>query len=621
MTENIIAARYELLERLSEDLLFIAYRARDLHHGRVVLLKLLKPAFQNNRDLVDSLKQVFRMRASLKHPNVQTFLDLEEDNGQWFIIGEFTRGLDLKTRIHRTAPLTVPIMIEIALGMVEALDAGHRIGMVHGDLRPEHVAVSVDWHAWVDGFGFAPVYRTSPTLASARESLSVYYEAPEVLGGAPPSPASDFYAVGVIMFEMLTGNPPFVGDTPFAVAQEHRSQPIPSLRARNPNVSNAVEGIITRCLQKNPERRYQQAIQLLNDLKAVRDALRFGKPLNWTPEELPPEPLPSASPPKAEKTEVPVAAPIAPPIVETVTAAVSPQETRPPAQPQPSKAKIQPAFVDEEDPSNDLPGWLRFLLRAMMTVILLAILVGGAFWLAVQFAPNERAVPDLVGKSLTEARKLSGEQSLQLEVKREDYNEQFEPGTVFLMTPTAGKMVKEGTKVEVWVSLGTRFVVVPDVRNQPESRARRALTDAGLTIMDETRERFSDTIPFGFVIGTVPQSKTRIERSKPIQLIVSKGQSGDPGRFTDDDFSSESRLTPEPKPEGPLRAFGIKVDLTDQYGMRQVRIEVTDSMGTRDVVNESQPGGASYEYEVEAQGKRVTIRVFVDDEKVQELSR
>ncbi len=597
LTGNVLATRYELIERLSEGLLFDVYRARDLVQGRVVTVKLVRsPYFQNPR-VRERLQQVIDARQRVRHPNLITLYSLEDENGQPFLVEEFVRGLDLATRIRRTAPFTVPIAVEIMIGVVEGLNALHQAGLIHGDLRPANVLVGSEWHVWLNGAEMRAVYQADPTLAAAHESRAVAYSAPELLCGEVPGVASDIYACGVMLFEMLAGVPPFTGETPLLIAEAHLNKPVPSLRARNPAVPRAVEGIVTRCLQKNPENRYPNALALLNDLKAVRDALRFGRPLGWSPMEMP-APAPAAT--AAGGSAISFAARPAPPVSET------------------------------EEEEADIPNWLRTLLLVMTTLVVLGLIVFGAAMLALRVAPEDRPVPPVVGKTLQEANQILREAGFEPEVKQEGYSEQYPPGVIYSVSPPEGRLISRGSKVYLWVSKGSRFTTVPDVRNLPESRARAELERAGLAVMDATEERTSAQIPFGFVIGTIPPAGSRIDRSQPVKLIVSIGQDGTPPSETVPPPSEpgENLATEPPAPETQqnaqappgTREFIVKVDLRDQPA-RTIRIEVEDADGQRTVINERKAGGNLYEFTVQARGERVRIRIFVDNQLVQEINR
>ncbi len=581
MTGNVLAARYELIEQLAEGLLFQVYRARDLTRARVVTLKALRAPYAQNRPLLDALQMTLDARKRLRHPNLPELYEADLESQPPFLVEEFVRGLDLATRIRRTAPFTVPIAVEIMIGIVEGLQAIHAAGLTHGDLRPANVIVGSEWHVWLNGIGMRGVYRAEPGLAAAHEARAAAYTAPELFRGAAPSIASDIYACGVIMFEMIAAALPFTGETPVLTAEAHLNEPIPSLRQRNPATPRTVEGIVTKCLQKDPSMRYATALQLLNDLKAVRDALRFGKTLGWSPIDLPDS-----------------------------HGAMSAQGNifaRKPAQP------AAPVVEDEEE-EEDIPRWLRTMLRVTGALVVVGIVIGFAAWMALRFVPEDRPVPQVVGKPLEEVNQILRAAELEPEVRLEGYSEQYPPGVVYSVSPPEGRVVRKGSKVYLWVSKGSRFVQVPNVRNLPESRARRELEGMGLVVMDTVEERRDAEIPLGYVIGTVPPAGARMDRSRPVKLIVSIGMGYDTPPTTPESPQPESAQPPREQ----ARLFEVQVDLTDQPD-RRIRIEVEDSQGVRTVLDENRTGGQVHTIDVEAYGNRVRIRVYVDNELVQEI--
>lgn len=585
MTGNVLAARYELLEQLSEGLLFHVYRARDLTRSRVVTLKAVRAPYANNQSLLDALQMTLDARTRLRHPNLMELYEIDLAAQPPFFVEEFVRGLDLQTRIRRTAPFTVPIAIEIMIGIVEGLQAIHSAGMTHSDLRPANVLVGSEWHVWLNGVGMRGVYRAEPSLAAAHEARAAAYTAPELFRGAAPSVASDIYACGVMLFEMITAATPFSGETPVLTAESHLNDPIPSLRQRNPAAPRTVEGIVTKCLQKDPAQRYATALQLLNDLKAVRDALRFGKSLGWSPIDLPDSP--------------------------TAKAASGDIFARKPAPPPPA--------VEEEEEEDDIPKWLRTMIRITGALVALGLVIGFAAWMAMRFVPEDRPVPQVVGKTLDEANRILRRAELEPEVRLEGYSEQYPPGVVYSVSPPEGRVVRKGSKVYLWVSKGSRFVEVPNVSSMPESRARRELEGMGLAVMDSVEERKSTEVPLGYVIGTVPPAGTRIDRSRPVKLIVSIGSGYDAPPTTTQETAPESELQPS-QPDMPKRSFEVKIDLSDQPD-RRIRIEVEDALGKRTVLDELRTGGQVYTIPVEARGGSVKIRVYVDDQLVQEIIR
>ncbi|MCS6948851.1 MAG: protein kinase [bacterium] len=556
---RVLAGRYEPLEKLGEGSLFAAYRARDLETNALVTVKLLLPAFADDTALVKALRECFHAASALNHPRIARILQVTEHEGQLVLVTEFVRGINLKERIRRVAPFTLSVGIDIALAVAEGLESAHRAGIIHGDLRPHNIIVSQEGLVKVTDFGLLPAFQASPLAQTVWLTRAAPYLPPEVSEGWQITPAADVYALGVILFEMITGGVPFPADTPVAIALRHAKDPPPSPRAVNPGVPRAVEGIVLKAMQKLPEQRYPDISSMLQDLRAVHDALRFGKPLSWSPLELPAERAASVS---------------------------RPRETRP---------------AESEDVE------MRFIRSSLRVLAALAALVVVAVVVLVVWVTRPVkvvAVPDLQGKPLVEARRLAREADLNLVIRQEEYNEQFPAGTVYLVQPEAGTQVKAGSAVQVWVSKGSRMVEVPDVQGLSEVEARRRLVEAGLQV-GKVEEKPHLTVPAGTVLSQSPPPKRRVNREAPVDLVISSG--------------TPLPAVPEVAAE---RGFEVVVPVRGNPGeMVQVRLEVQDALGVYTILDEPHAAGEQLIVPVRVRGRPVVFRLYFNNQLVHEEVR
>jgi len=556
---RVLAGRYELLEKLGEGSLFAAYRARDHETNALVTVKLLLPAFADDTALVNALRQCFNTTSPLNHPRIARILQVTEHEGQLLVVTEFVRGINLKERIRRVAPFTLSVAVDIALAVAEGLESAHRAGIPHGDLRPHNIVVSQEGLIKVTDFGLLPALQASPMAQTAWLTRAAPYLPPEVSEGWQVTPAADVYALGVILFEMITGGVPFPADTPVAVALRHAKDPPPSPRAVNPGVPRAVEGIVLKAMQKLPEQRYPDMGAMLQDLRAVHDALRFGKPLSWSPLERP--------------------------------SAAGAEAHRPAAK----------GSAEREDTELRILKYLARVLAVLAGLVVIA-LAAVAFW--VTRPAKEVPVPHLQGKLLVEARRLAQEAGLSLVVRQEEYNEQFPEGTVYLVQPEPGSSVKVGGSVQVWVSKGARTVLVPDVQGKSEDVARQQLVEAGLQIRNvETKAHL--TAPAGTVLSQSIQPRERVPRDTPVDLQVSSGPP-----------------IPEPFAGDRERGFELVVPVQGEPGrMVQVRVEVQDVLGAYTVLDESHVAGERLIVPVRVRGRNVLFRIYLDNQLVHEEVR
>ncbi len=559
MISRVLAGRYELLEKLGEGSLFAAYRARDHETNALVTVKLLLPAFADDTALVSALRQCFTLTTPLNHPRIARILQVTEHEGQLLLVTEFVRGINLKERIRRVAPFTLSVAVDIALAVAEGLESAHRAGVAHGDLRPHNIIVSQEGLIKITDFGLLPALQASPMAQTAWLTRAAPYLPPEVSEGWRVTPSADVYALGVVLFEMLTGGVPFPADTPVAVALRHAKDPPPSPRAVNPGVPRAVEGVVLKAMQKLPEQRYPDMGAMLKDLRAVHDALRFGKPLSWSPLERAP----------ANQTEA-------------------------------GRTAEKPS-AESEDTELRILKYLARVLAVLAGLVVIAV-AAVAFW--VTRPAKEVPVPDLQGKPLVEARRLAQEAGLNVVVRQEDYNEQFPEGTVYLVQPEPGTSVKVGGSVQVWVSKGTRTVPVPNVQGKPESDARQQVVQAGLQV-GKVEEKPHLMVPAGVVISQSIPAGQRVPRDTPIDLQVSSG----PPAPVLQDVDRE-------------RGFELVVPVQGEPGKEiRVRVEVQDALGVYTVLDENHAGGEQLIVPVRARGRNIIFRIYYDNQLVHEEVR
>lgn len=583
---RLLRERYELGEEVAQGAFFVTYRGRDLHSGRPIAIKLLRPEFQSDEALAERLVREIGAVRVLQHPSIAAVFDVWQEGGRVVVVTEFVRGIDLKERIRRVAPFPLRVAIDIAVAIAQALAHAHQAGFVHGDLRPENVIVTPDGHVKVTDFGVGAALTANDRMQPSALPRAAYYLPPEVAQGRPPDSRSDTYALGVILFEMLCGGVPYDGDSPLAIAAKHLHDPPPSLRRRDAGIPLAVDGICQKAMQKSLIDRYESPAAMLTDLHAVREALIYRRSLNWTPMPLDPPPAPA-----------------------TVANPMLVAEAR-------RRYFSRPVPADEVE-EDDGPSWKLLALGALgiVGVILVGFLVATLMFQT----PPDVQVPSLMGKTESEARRTLERLGFAVEVVSRPHEQQPE-GTVYSQQPEGRATAKKGSTVTLYVSQGSPPLPVPDVVGERLTQAQRRLREAGFTVGDVTEE-YSAVTPRGLVISQDPGGNSQARKGTPVDLVVSKGEEPPPEDLpVTVQPMPPAGTAPPPGPVLPERRYDLVVRIPAR-GTEAVRIRVlvTDEDGSEHIAYDQmhQPGE---EIATTVSGRglegRIRIRVYFDDRLV-----
>ncbi len=272
---ELFGDRYQIQGNEGRDLIAMFYRARDLLLDRIVLVKVLRDIYRNNARFVMCFEREAKMLSSLRHPNVVQVFDHGQSQGNCFIVMEIVEGTDLRRYLRPRGILDVEKATIIAHEVALGLAAAHIRGIVHRDVKPQNILIGRSGYIKLTGFSNAIVDKninSDPLLATEMTLGTVQYMSPEQAQGEIVSPTADVYALGIVTYEMLTGHTPFDGDTPVAVAMQHIQDAPTPLSQFNPNIPPALEKIILRCLEKVPEMRYRDGLQLARALEKLGDA-------------------------------------------------------------------------------------------------------------------------------------------------------------------------------------------------------------------------------------------------------------------------------------------------------------------------------------------------------------
>ncbi|MGH3108075.1 MAG: Stk1 family PASTA domain-containing Ser/Thr kinase [Rubrobacter sp.] len=478
--QQLVDNRYRLVKSLGSGGMADVYLAHDDTLDREVALKVMSSRYASDEEFVERFKREAQSAAALSHPNIVSIFDRgESEDGTYYIAMEYLPGGTLKNRIVKRGALPARTAAAVALQMAEALRAAHERDVIHRDIKPHNILITGLGDVKVTDFGIARAAASSTMTRTGHILGTAHYISPEQAMGEPVGPASDLYSLGVVLYEMLTGELPFDAETPLGIAMKHVNGHLRQPKELNPTVPDGINAITLRLLAKNPEDRYASDAELIEDLERVCAGL---DPSGTTTEMVP-------------------------------HAAAATTRLKPPPPQRTGRNKVRRR--------RSAP-----VLLAILALLLLAALTWtGYFLLQDRLAGNaapQIGVPDLVGMSLDGAREKVGN-DFEVEVAKSVSGER-PVDTILGQSPGTGKAEK-GSTISVDV-VGTRVSDVPDVVGSGRAEAERVLKDAGFEVqVDERESSFDDQ---NRVMGQDPSGGTRAEVGSGVTITVGTGPSSVP---------------------------------------------------------------------------------------------
>ncbi len=485
LTGSLFAGRYRVTGKLGGGGMADVYLAEDQELGRRVAVKILHERYANDEQFVERFRREATHAAGLSHPNIVSIFDRGEADGSYFIVMEYVEGKTLKELIRGRGPCPIPVAIAYTRQILSGLRYAHRNGVIHRDIKPHNVIVDPEGVVKVTDFGIARAGASQMTEEGAIIGTAQYLS-PEQARGAPVDQTSDLYSTGIVLYELLTAEVPFSGDTPVEIAMKHLSEiPDPTSELR-PEVPDDLDNVVLRALSKEPADRYQSAAAMDADLETVAHG-------GHVPLET------------AEAATVVLAG------GRAVDSTGVTQVTR----------RARPGDAPPFDPTRKRRGPIWPWLVGLGA--LLALAVAGFFLyepIQDRFGGSDQvAVPYVVGLQEALARNAISDKDLQPRVRRIS-NSDVEEGVVFAQRPAEGKRVDPETTVTIDVSSGKPEVSVPSLVGQSRDSAVAALTQLGLVaqVAEVNSDREEGTVVAqSLAPGTVVVEGTRI------RINISKG--------------------------------------------------------------------------------------------------
>jgi serine/threonine-protein kinase len=499
MQETRLNGRYVLLEKLGEGGVALVYRAQDTLLDRTVAIKILRPQLTGDPVFLNRFRGEAQAAARLSHPNITAIYDVGQDGDQHYIVMEQVEGQDLKAFITANAPLSASVALGIAEQVCAALAHAHQQGFVHRDIKPQNILASATGERGagvpsvkVADFGLARSLSAATSSEGGIVLGTVQYTSPEQARGEPATPASDIYALGVVLYEMLTGRLPFESDTPVGLALKHIQEAPLSPSRLNPRLPPTLDAFVLRAMAKQPAQRFASAAEMGATLAAYR---QFGDQATGSM-----------------------------PVVRPATPATRPAPTSAdrPAPPPAARAPMRQARVQKRGGFD----WLLLILFLITFIAIAGLVPLAAAVRDAVFPPSptplpQVSVPNLIGLEQAIAESQLQALGLLLVVQDGRFDNNVLPQRIITQLIPAGTLLSQGQVVEVIVSRGREKVKAPPVVGLTVQEAQNRLSSLGLAI--ERRDAPSTQSPAGVVLSQDPVAETEVEWGGVVRVVVSIG--------------------------------------------------------------------------------------------------
>ena len=502
LINTLFDGRYRILRKLGSGGMANVYLAEDEDLGRRVAIKILSERYANDESFNERFRREAKSAASLSHPNIVSIYDRGEADGIPYIAMEVIEGRSLKELILTRGPLPLATAIDYTHQILDALRFAHRNGIIHRDIKPHNILLGAENRAKVTDFGIARAGASQMTEVGSIMGTAQYLS-PEQARGAPVTAASDLYSVGIVLYEMLTGQVPFSGDSAIEIAMKHLNEtprPPSSLR---PELTPELDQVVLRALAKNPEDRYQASEEFSADL----DRVEAGIPI-------------------APETSAAATAILSGGFETSATQVIPPTETarqHPPTQP--AAPRRPPPTYPPRYRYDEPPRKRNRFLPWLLVILLLAGAAVAGWYVYTQIQDELRstqvAVPNVIGLERKLAVKKIEDEGFQADVQT-GVGTAEDRGKVIDQNPDGGTRIEKGSTVRILVSVGPEQVEVPEVVGKPLDEATQTLANAGFRWT--TKRVFSPDAPEGEVTKQNPKPGEQAEKGATIALTVSKGQ-------------------------------------------------------------------------------------------------
>lgn len=492
----LLGDRYRIIDTLGEGGMANVYLAEDIILQRKVAVKILRLDLQKEPQTLARFQREALATSELSHPNIVMVLDVGTDHGLPYMVMEYVDGPDLKEYIRANSPLNLGNIIKIMDQILSAMSLAHKHNVIHRDLKPQNILMDKHGNIKIADFGIAVALNQNSVTQTNSAIGSVHYMSPEQTRGGLVTKQSDIYSLGIILYELITGNVPFNGDSAVSIALKHAQEPIPSIRKQDPNIPQPLENVVLKATAKDPRDRYNSAKEMKDDLDTSLEPGRANEPVfkpthgNNDDETII---LPNFKPNRVvEKTD--------------------------------SENRTQDKTADYHKNRSSFTQALRKYKWWWLFVGFAAILIIGLMFFVLNNNKNsDIRIPDVTNLSEKKARNKLESVGLKVGKIKHRNSDSIDRGKVIETAPVAGSEIKRGRYIDLYISDGAGMVQVPDVTGDEYGIAVQKLEKLGFEVIRENQ--FSSSVPPDHVISQSVAADVEVKPEQTtITLVISKGK-------------------------------------------------------------------------------------------------
>lgn len=551
--------RYQIIKSIGEGGMANVYLAYDTILDRNVAVKVLRGDLATDEKFVRRFQREALSASSLSHPNIVEVYDVGEDNGQYYIVMEYIEGCQLKQLLKKRGRLTLSEVIDIMLQITDGLSVAHDAYIIHRDIKPQNIMILDSGLVKITDFGIAMAMNSTQLTQTNSVMGSVHYLPPEQANGKGSTLQSDIYSMGILMYELLTGELPYKGDNAVEIALKHLKEKIPSVREKFPEIPQSVENIIIKATAKNPKNRYADARSMNEDLRTCLDDDRVNEPKITLPY---PE-FDEDRKKKETKKEVP-------------------------------KETIVKEIKTEELKNNKSDNKILITLSAIFTSIVVVITCIIVF-LPLITNQKEIKVPDVTGLEITEAVSKLQEEGFKIaDEQKETSSDEIPAGKVAKTNPVAGVKKTKGSEITLYISTGNAGFIMEDFTGKNYLTVKGTLEAYGIYVILEKKDVTENVTDASVILDQSAKAGEKVSKGDTVTLYIPNITAKYPN-FTSGDYTKEQ-----------IESFCTQNNITCKFNEVS---EATGNYKSGDIIKQSRPAGTQV-----TSGASLTITIYIKEE-------